>query len=95
MMEISEFNCTAASGQGRSRAALTLHTRRSGFALEPLKPREHTTIDFTQDDPEATLDQLEEDEDEMRRANSEVLQMQRRMLDGPPPPLPPAKLHPR
>jgi hypothetical protein len=32
--------------------------------------------------PEADLDQLEEDEDEMRRANSEVLQMQRRMLDG-------------
>lgn len=35
--------------------------------------------------PEADLDQLEEDEDEMRRANSEVLQMQRRMLDGKPP----------
>ncbi len=43
--------------------------------------------------PEDTLDQLEEDEDEMRRANAEVLQMQRRMLDGellsPPHPAPP------
>ena len=62
---------------------------RGGFALGPVSGgASHTAVNMSGDNAEATLDQLEEDEDEMRRANSEVLQMQRRMLDGKPP-LPP------
>lgn len=40
----------------------------------------HTAITFTS--PADDLEQLEEDEEEMRRANNEVVQMQKRMIEG-------------
>lgn len=39
----------------------------------------HVTVSFP---PEDDLARMEEDEDEMRRANAEVLQMQQQMMDG-------------
>lgn len=55
---------------------------RSGVALQPLKPP-HVALSFADDeDTQRDLEQMEEDEDEMRRANSEVMQMQKRMLEG-------------
>ncbi|KAL8280912.1 hypothetical protein RQP46_006591 [Phenoliferia psychrophenolica] len=41
----------------------------------------HVTVSFPPEDTERDLERLEEDEDEMRRANQEVLQMQQQMMD--------------
>lgn len=55
----------------------------SGVPLHPLSSTRpaHTTVHFP-DDSDDELDRMEEDEDTLRRANSEVMQMQRQMMDG-------------
>lgn len=62
------------------------------MTLRPLGGRDddgvpNVTVSFPPEDTERDIEQMEEDEDEMRRANAEVLQMQQRMIDG-------ALLHP-
>ena len=42
----------------------------------------HIAISFADEDDQRDLEQMEEDEETMRRANSEVMQMQKRMLTG-------------
>lgn len=61
---------------------LTRCVHRDGFALQPVGGASHAAVNISRPNPEADLDQLEQDEDEMRRANAQVQQMQRRMLDG-------------
>jgi hypothetical protein len=56
---------------------------RSGVALRPIQTP-HIAITFPPEDIERDLEQLEEDEETMRRANAEVQQMQKRMLEGTP-----------
>lgn len=55
----------------------------SGVPLHPLSSTRpaHTTVHFP-DDSSDELDRMEEDEDTLRRANSDVMQMQRQMMDG-------------
>ncbi|KAI5474623.1 SNARE domain containing protein [Pseudohyphozyma bogoriensis] len=51
----------------------------SGLSLKSLSP--HVAVPMPTTDPERDLAQMEADEDSMRRANSEVLQMQQQMMD--------------
>lgn len=56
-------------------------TRSSAVALKPLTTP-HIAISMPPEDTERDLEQMEEDEEAMRRANAEVVQMQKRMMDG-------------
>ena len=44
----------------------------------------HVTVSFPPEDESDERARMEDDEDEMRRANAEVLQMQQQMIDGQP-----------
>ncbi|GAA5853202.1 hypothetical protein JCM8547_000240 [Rhodosporidiobolus lusitaniae] len=53
-----------------------------GLALGPVPPRPpHVSISMHGEETSYDLAQMEEDEESMRRANSEVLQMQQRMME--------------
>ncbi|BGP19542.1 hypothetical protein JCM10213_000142 [Rhodosporidiobolus nylandii] len=53
-----------------------------GLPLQPVPQRPpHIAISMYEDDPSRDIEQMEEDEESMRRANSEVMQMQRRMME--------------
>lgn len=68
-------------GQRDAELIRALPRCRSGVPLQSIKAP--VTVNFPEDDrTQRDLDQMEEDEEEMRRANSEVMQMQKRMLEG-------------
>ncbi|SCV69444.1 BQ2448_2464 [Microbotryum intermedium] len=60
-----------------------LSPNQSGVALHTLSSttNPHVAIKFPPN-PESELEQMEEDEETLRRANAEVMQMQKRMIEG-------------